>query len=345
MRIIAFFLTIFCMQFVWSQGYYNLFNNEVYATINGQTFKVDGSRISVIGQGPYTLEAIYVKTEKWVLNNGQSNVCGGSVDFTAAGGNSGSIGLTFNSNFTEYNVGNNVVQELQAININTVLSPNDGVISLTLEIHITGSETSTSGCSQNKDFTFSSLLPLTIRHIRAISNEEENLIEWSTYAANADNRFEISGSKDGKVWESRGSLDPSVLFHVRNHDFSFSDKGIQYKAIRYYKIIEIDANGQKFESPIVVLRKDHLDDSSSFVYPNPSSGEEVVVYYHHTGSASAALLTVFEFSGKVLEKKTISLIKGDNNLILPTSGWKSGPVLVSIEDADGLKLRKTVFRL
>ena len=345
MKSLLLILSIFCIKFMMAQGYYGVFNNQVYARINGQTFKVDGTKIAVNGAGPFVLQAIFVQTEKWVQNGGSSNVCGGSVDFAAAGGNSGTVNVSYNSGFTEFNAGNNVVQEWQAININQLLSNDDGVISLTLDFHISGSESSFSSCSQNKNFTFSSLLPLTITHILAIAKEDENLIEWSTYITNGDNQFEIMGSKDGKVWESRGSLDPSVLFHVRNHDFSFSDKGIQYKAIRYYKIIEIDANGQKFESPIVVLRKDHLDDTSSFVYPNPSSGEDVVVYYHHTGSANAALLTVFDFSGKALETKTISLIKGENNFILPTSGWKTGPVLVSIEDADGLKLRKTVFRL
>ncbi|MCB0645994.1 MAG: T9SS type A sorting domain-containing protein [Saprospiraceae bacterium] len=345
MKSLLLLLSFFCVKFMMAQGYYGVFNSQVYARINGQTFKVDGTKISVNGAGPFVLQAIFVQTEKWVQNGGSSNVCGGSVDFAAAGGNSGAANLSYNSGFTEFNAGNNVVQEWQAININQVLSNDDGVISLTLDFHILGSESSFSSCSQNKDFTFSSLLPLTITHIRAIAKEDENLIEWSTHGTNANNRFEIMGSKDGKVWESRGELNPSELFHERDNDFSFSDIGIQYKGIRYYKIIEIDANDQKFESPIVVLRKDHLDVTSSLVYPNPSSGEEVVVYYQNAGAANAALLTVFDFSGKALETRTISLVEGENNFILPTSGWKTGPVSVIIQDSDGLKLRETVFRL
>lgn len=65
MKSLLLILSVFCVKFMMAQGYYGVFNNQVYARINGQTFKVDGTKIAVNGAGPFVLQAIFVQTEKW----------------------------------------------------------------------------------------------------------------------------------------------------------------------------------------------------------------------------------------------------------------------------------------
>lgn len=338
MRIMIFFCFLCFSATVKGAGYYGVFGNNVFVTINGQTFQLNGQALIVSGNAPYILQAVYVQTEKWVSGGGVSNVCGGNFGFSIGGGNTGNGTLAYNGNFTPYMVGNNLIQEWAATGLNYNLGVNDNQLNFTLNLAIIGDTNSSDLCRETKAFTFSSLLPLSILNIKAESSVRGNVLSWQYMDIPAVHSFEVFASVDGMIWVSRTKL-LMDNFDERNVEKSVShlDFSSGYRAINYYQILQKNANGDEFYSPIVVVKRSD-ETKLANLYPNPVSEGYVTMQFDGNKSISGEFM-ISSMTGQVVSHYTIPLFDGNNNIPYEVNDLAKGMYLLEIK-AEGKSLFK-----
>lgn len=303
-------------------GYFGVYNNQVHAVINGQTFLINGDPIHVNGGGPYILQTVYIKTEKWVRGGGMSNVCGGTMDYQAGGGISGSLGLSYNSGFPEQDVGNNVVQEWAAFNINRDLGSTNGDVYLSLDFHITGNDNAYSECPNTINYMISSALALQITKLSAELKQSAVLLSWMTESVHDIEYWRIWASRDGKFWEARASL---TLGKTPERGFQssweFLDQAAAADGVLYFKIEQMNSDGTSDFSGTVSVPKTKQKELS--LYPNPVN-EGIVSIQVFGESNGPGTLMIYDANGQLLFKKTLEISRGQNVLQLDVTSFGKG---------------------
>ncbi len=334
------FTTIFSISFYFitiGQGYYGVQGNEVYIIVNGATYQA-GSTINISGSGPFTLQNIFVKTEKWVRNGGTSNVCGGSVSWNIPGGNSGSSTLSFDSNLGS--VGNNDIQQWASAP-NAGLSFPCGTSSISLSFGITGREGGTD-CGQIKTsgFSFSSILPVIFEDFKIVNLKNTNLLSWQTHSETNHSHYEVERSSNAQNWFS--------ISKVKADLSRSSSKTYEYLDIapllgrNYYRIKQVDLDGtisySEIRSVHLNLEKDKL-----IVFPNPSTDRLIKIEYF-SKSNIIDQVHIYNQVGQTIYSKEVKANEIDESINLST--FSPGLYFLSIRDYAGqvLEVQKLMLR-
>jgi len=150
------------------------------------------------------------------------------------------------------------------------------------------------------------------------------LLEWTTSSEINNDYFEIERSIDGKKWEKRGQVDGVGNSNQLNH-YAFNDHLSSEKWF-YYRLKQIDFNGQYEYSPIEAVENNKVTDNNYF-YPNPSSG-----VIHYEVDDTIGKVKIFDTIGKLLLQHSNHEI-GVLSIDLSTIG--KGVFLAQIESKEG----------
>ena len=154
------------------------------------------------------------------------------------------------------------------------------------------------------DFTISgwdgiNILPVELTHFTGFTNENENLLTWTTASESNNDYFYIEKSMDGinykKIGEVQGSGNSSVRI-----DYEFSDSEIN-NSIVYYRLTQVDFDGTKEKVGELTMTRE-LNNVSA--YPNPSKGE--LSFTFNTSKPGIYNVEFIDINGKtVIENITI----------------------------------------
>jgi len=130
-----------------------------------------------------------------------------------------------------------------------------------------------------------------------------SILNWQTINEKNNDHFEIQKSKDGISYLSIGTV--QSLSTIGNKSYEFNDEN-PYTGITYYRLKQVDKNGDFSYSEIKILR----NENSSFelsIYPNPTA--DLLNYF--TGIDGAYTLSVLNGSGLevIHQEKTSTLIE------------------------------------
>lgn len=183
--------------------------------------------------------------------------------------------------------------------------------------------------SNNLRFTLGTInkaqTPLPIELVSLEVNlNQDNLAElqWITASEKNNARFEVEKSLGAEDWEGLGIVSGS-LNSSRKHIYTFVDE-FPYAEISYYRIKQVDTDGNYTYSPIVSLNPMGRINQNLFVYPNPSSG----IFSIQASPNDIGQLQIYDVTGR--ERKNYDHFNWINNfkIELNIRSWEAGIYLL-----------------
>jgi mannan endo-1,4-beta-mannosidase len=143
-------------------------------------------------------------------------------------------------------------------------------------------------------------LPVTFINFQVEKQNGSVLLEWQTASEKNNDRFEIERSSDGKHFYSFSEI-KSAGNSTQIQSYQQIDKD-PLSGISYYRLKQVDADGNYSYSNVVSITADNLSIS---VYPNPSNG-----LYRLNGSIKIGVdIKVYNNIGVVILNRKIEEIK------------------------------------
>ena len=145
-------------------------------------------------------------------------------------------------------------------------------------------------------------LPVELVDFKATVKEGLVVLDWQTASEQSNDRFEVERiNKDGEfetIGTVKGFGDSNELL-----SYQFIDKQ-PFKGINYYRLRQVDYDGQFEYSGIVVANNDsYYQGMKVEVYPNPIVGPEINVRVQTGDELSALQFVLMDATGRVLNRK------------------------------------------
>lgn len=183
-------------------------------------------------------------------------------------------------------------------------------------------------------------LPITLVNFNAKQVENRVAITWETASEKDNDYFEIEKSSDGKKFEAIGKVNGAIN-STETKTYSFSDLELSQGRI-FYRLKQVDLDKKFTYSYIVTVNITEVQkgDISMSVFPNPSASK---MYISHTGLFGENLLiTLFDFSGKVLQRMEKQILVSGDPLEMDMSELKPGSYLIKISYGSDYKTFRVI---
>jgi len=174
-----------------------------------------------------------------------------------------------------------------------------------------------------------STLPITLLSFTATKQGSDALIQWSTETELNSNYVDVERSTNATDFDKVGSVTASGNTNtVQNYQYSDPLNGLS--GIVYYRLKEVDIDGQVNYSKIIALHLDGSSVSANFsVYPNPFiSGVKIIAT---SDKVQEGTVHIFNISGQKVMSQSVTLQQGQN--VLPfsnLSNLQSGVYIVQL---------------
>jgi hypothetical protein len=158
-------------------------------------------------------------------------------------------------------------------------------------------------------------------------------LNWSTATEINNKQFDIEASYDGVLFKKIGTV-PGNINSASSLNYTFDDLDFFNPGKNYYRLKQIDLDGNYKFSSVVVVSVDEAKQSSVSIYPNPASNRIIIGIKQPSGNNLQLQMT--DITGRLVWFKTLP---GNNNSIpvnLPQ--LTKGIYIVSITDDKGEKL-------
>jgi hypothetical protein len=151
----------------------------------------------------------------------------------------------------------------------------------------------------------------------------QTLQEWNTL------RFDIERSGDGRTWATVATLIAAGNSAVAtNYVYTDHQPGAHSN---YYRIDQVDMDGRKTYSPVIVVRCDDRDDELQ-AYPNPA-GSTLWVNIS-SSSPGRCLLQLYDTRGVLMKQQTAQLQAGVNLIQLSLENVAAGTYLLNASNPE-----------
>jgi hypothetical protein len=156
-------------------------------------------------------------------------------------------------------------------------------------------------------------LPVSLINLAASYNAGVTTISWTSLQEIDIDSYEIQRSLDGITFETAGNVKATNASNVQQYKFNDNVSAINSRYI-YYRIRIVDKDqSQKLTNTVSVKTADFKSNEMS-VMPNPSSGNAQIRI--KAAKASAGEITVFDASGKTVQKQQANLSAGNNTIVI-----------------------------
>lgn len=164
------------------------------------------------------------------------------------------------------------------------------------------------------------VLPVNMSPLHA-ELQVHNLVRlsWSTFAEISNAGFEIESSADGKSWSGIGFVATKALSGNSSNriDYEFTD-GLALTAPKYYRLQQVDQDGKRALSNVVVVTPGHTAVPMAFsVYPNPAKD---LLNVNLSGAEATGLLMVNDLNGRQVMTFAVSSDRIELNIHALTPG-------------------------
>ncbi|MCC6723202.1 MAG: T9SS type A sorting domain-containing protein, partial [Saprospiraceae bacterium] len=164
-------------------------------------------------------------------------------------------------------------------------------------------------------------------------DNNEVLLEWQTASELDNSGFAIEKSPNGAHWEEIGFVEGQGNSQTINH-YQFMDKSIHESSTNYYRLRQIDLDGQaEFSEVVVVYSPENQILTKPTLSPNPTNG-----HFKLIGKLpSDAQLTVYDNFGRVVMN-----CAANDAFHLDASKWESGIYTAVISHANEVSVCRLV---
>jgi type IX secretion system substrate protein len=175
-------------------------------------------------------------------------------------------------------------------------------------------------------------LPLDFLSFTARLVNNQTLLEWTTTDEINTKEFLVERSTDGATFNpiatvaALGETNPGS-----NNSYQATDS-LPFPGTDYYRLKEVDQNGQASYSPIVSVQVS--EGLSCMVYPNPVIDRLTIRI--NTNSGAQATILIYDLRGQVISSQPVRLTNGENQFEIDLTGKAKGMYFVKIQGIDGL---------
>ena len=172
-------------------------------------------------------------------------------------------------------------------------------------------------------------MAVTLSSFSAEDEKSNVLLRWTTGSEQNTSHFEIQRSKDGRTFESIGK--------TKGSGNSTSAKNYEYRdltafwGLSFYRLKEVDYNGNFDFSYIVIANHDDLIHKSMLAFPNPFKDDLEVIFDADQDGVLHA--TVFDKTGREMKDIVLEEHKGLNDYHLAIGDLPAGVYILSLHDA------------
>jgi hypothetical protein len=213
---------------------------------------------------------------------------------------------------------------------------------------VTGTVATGSGFTSFSPFGITSnlvaLLPVTLTTFSGKRIGKVNELTWTTATEQNNSGFEVQRSKDGQNFTNIGfvnSLAPSGN-STTDITYNFTDAGISTSTVQYYRLRQIDINGQSKNSGIVKI-KGEQPTTITFdgVAPNPAFNSITATISSPTKNTIS--LQVVDMMGKMVQQQQVKIQEGTNVITLDIAALRSGVYLIKATSANNEQIPTVKF--
>jgi hypothetical protein len=159
-------------------------------------------------------------------------------------------------------------------------------------------------------FNGAEILPISLINLTAVSQQNQNIIKWSTMSELNNLKFEIEKSIDGIHFNNIGQVYSNAVDgnSVNKIDYQFIDKQ-PIIGLNYYRLKQIDIDGLNSFSPVVnASNKVGVNNNLFSISPNPASSNIALQFNQEL--LNSYQVSIVDITGKVVYSR---LLEGNLN--------------------------------
>lgn len=212
--------------------------------------------------------------------------------------------------------------------------------------NLTGSITSTSSPTAFNSFsTFAlgnkiggnNILPVGLLHFRALPDNNQVDLGWTTSTESNNSYFTVERSKDGVNFEAVRQISSAALNGNSSAPLNYTAQDPNpYAGISFYRLKQTDLDGNATYSVVISVSFDKKNVISA--YPNPSKG---TLYISGAANETSLKIEWFDISGRSLLQQIVPVQGG---LAMLNTQFNNGIYLLKITASDGsVKLQNVII--
>jgi Secretion system C-terminal sorting domain len=175
-----------------------------------------------------------------------------------------------------------------------------------------------------------SSLPVELIGFFAKLGHDHIQLSWTTASEENNAGFEIQRSLDGKDFSNIGWLDGRGTSSIQQQ-YSFLDENIEPVTEYFYRLKQIDIDGQSAFSPVLVITSLGKGTIISDAYPNPSKDGQIRFPFVSATDAEWTA-TVFNAQGIQLLQQKQLVVKGESDMPLSLGDLPKGNYFIKLEN-------------
>ncbi len=184
--------------------------------------------------------------------------------------------------------------------------------------------------SQTVLATGDSFLPVTWNYFKGNRVNNINQLEWQTATELNCQKFEVLRSYDGSNWEKVGHVMSAAKNGNSNEalTYTFNDDAFNDSEIIYYKLRQIDYDGQYDFSEVIFIDHSMFAQRNLEIYPNP-----VIENIHLTLETPASERLQYEIitmNGNIIRSNILEASMGINQTVIPATDLNRGMYLLRV---------------
>ena len=171
------------------------------------------------------------------------------------------------------------------------------------------------------------VLPVELLYFTGYVKGTNVILEWATASEENNDYFSIQRSKDGKNFETIGTVDGAGTSN-EVIEYLYVDKK-PYKGVNYYRLKQTDYDGQESFSDIIKVNVNTDVFEIVDIYPVPAEGSVVITF--NSNSEDFVNLTIFDITGKESMSEQYYAYIGFNSVSVKVSDLAKGVYFLHLE--------------
>ncbi len=170
-------------------------------------------------------------------------------------------------------------------------------------------------------------LPVNFTSFFAKRSDNEVILHWSTAEEKNNSHFEIEKSTDGRTWKLIGILMGNGTA-TNSNQYGYTDKK-ELSAVMYYRILQVDLNGQKTYSSVKIIRSTENKKQAN-VYV---SSKNTIAIDINGETKSNMVVTVVNLNGQIVARQLVGSASYKVSVVIPRN--LNGIFVVNMRDEKG----------
>ena len=166
--------------------------------------------------------------------------------------------------------------------------------------------------------TCTRFLPVQFMNVSAECSSDGIIVSWSTATEKNNSHFVIEKTGDLEFYTELGAIEGSGT-SAKRLDYSFTDGQVSDHSVNYYRIKQVDYNGDFDYSRVLVATCEDLNDDF-IVYPTITEGEVTIQFGYFLDQFSYQLINDL---GELIQENDFSEDKNLNKFLLDIKSVKS----------------------